>query len=77
MVHNKPDRETIDLIAGRFGIKDNSRILMVGDSYVDMLMARSAGAYGMGVPEFPESREEMRPYASFIAGSLDELRIAE
>ncbi|MBR2560266.1 MAG: HAD family hydrolase [Firmicutes bacterium] len=77
VVHNKPDRETIDLIAGRFGIKDNSRILMVGDSYVDMLMARSAGAYGMGVPEFPESREEMRPFASFIAGSLDELRIAE
>ena len=77
VTRNKPDRETIDLIASRFGIEDNSRILMVGDSYVDMLMAKSAGAFGMGVPEFPESRAEMSGFTDLIAGSLDDLRIPE
>ncbi len=50
VVRNKPDRETLDRIAARFGIADMRRILMVCESYVDMLMARNAGAVGFGVP---------------------------
>lgn len=51
-----------------------SRLAMVGDSTVDMEMARAAGATGIGVPEHEYVRQGMG--AAEIIDSLDEIVIA-
>lgn len=76
VVNNKPDREILDLVASRFNV-DTSRIMMVGDSFVDVQMAQNAGSVGIGIPEYDFTRERMKPYATVVAGSLDDIIIEE
>ncbi len=52
-----------------------SRIVMIGDSYVDVKMAKSAGSVGIGVSALTEMREKMKPYATEIITELTEIEI--
>ncbi len=71
---NKPAPDMLELISERTGVL-TSDMMMVGDSYVDVSMARSVNAVGVGIPETPAMREKMRPYASVIIDSLDQIEI--
>ncbi len=73
---NKPEPDMLELIAARYHV-DSRHILMVGDSYVDMMMADAAGAVGIGIPEFSHMEEKMRPYAAELAETLDDMIIVD
>ena len=51
------------------------RMVMIGDSYVDVKMAYAAGSYGIGVTTSAEMQEKMKPYATEILSSLKGIRI--
>lgn len=51
------------------------RMIMFGDSYVDVKMAQAAGCVGIGVSPFADMREKMAPYATEIVESLEEISI--
>lgn len=70
----KPHPDMLDLIASRTGIAPGG-IAMIGDSHVDMQMAREAGCIGIGIPDDPDMERKMRPYASAIISSLDDIVI--
>jgi len=74
VARNKPEPDMLELIAKRFNTGP-ARIMMVGDSPVDVMMAAAAGSVGVGIPEFDRLRAEMIPYASVIADSLDDIHI--
>ncbi len=63
------------LLAAELAKVPPERVAMVGDSYVDVEMARHAGAFGIGVPETAEMRAAMVPFASVIVDSLDGIEI--
>lgn len=65
----KPAPDMLYLVAERAKVPIE-KIAMVGDSYVDVKMAQSAGAIGIGVPETEEMRASIAQYASVIADSL-------
>ena len=70
--NNKPNPDLLLLVSKNFNVP-TSRILMVGDNYVDVAMAKNAGAIGMGIPEFENTKKRMEKYATVIADSLDDL----
>ena len=76
VVKNKPDREILDLVASKFNV-ETSKIMMVGDNFVDVEMAKNAGSIGIGIPEYDFTRERMKPFATVIADSLDDIVIEE
>ena len=51
------------------------QIAMLGDSFVDVEMARAAGALGIGIPEQESMRQRMSGIADEIITSLDEILI--
>ncbi|MFG6332503.1 MAG: HAD family hydrolase [Lachnospiraceae bacterium] len=71
---NKPAPDMLELVAKRYAV-EGRQILMVGDSYVDMMMADAAGAVGIGIPEFTHMERRMRPYAAALAKTLDDIVI--
>lgn len=70
----KPAPDMLQLISKKTGISLN-RIAMVGDSYVDVKMAHNAGSIGLGVSSEPEMREKMKPYATAVLNSLQEIKL--
>ena len=68
----KPNPDMLLYIAEKTGI-EMKNIMMIGDSYVDVLMASKAGAIGIGVPEEEKMRREMLPYATQIIDDLDQI----
>lgn len=68
----KPSPDMLHLASDIMGIP-TSRLLMLGDSYVDVQMAHEAGSIGIGIPDDDEMRAKMVPYASKIIASLEEL----
>lgn len=65
----KPSPDMLYWVAERSKIQ-MEKIAMVGDSYVDMKMAQSAGAIGIGVPETQEMRALIAQYTPAVADSL-------
>ena len=51
------------------------RMIMIGDSYVDVKMAQAAGSIGIGVSPFADMREKMAPYATEVVESLEMIKI--
>ena len=49
------------------------QIAMVGDSIVDVRMAKAAGSIGIGVSADPDMRKNMEPFATVVLNSLEEL----
>lgn len=70
----KPNPDMLYLIQQKTGIP-MKHIAMVGDSYVDVAMAKAAGAVGIGIPEQESMRERMLDAASEIVADLDEILI--
>ena len=76
VAHNKPEPDMIEMVADRYSIKP-SQIIMIGDSYVDVMMAKNAGSIGIGIPEFDDMAEKMKPYATVMAQSLNDIQIID
>ena len=72
--NNKPNPDFLLLVSEKFNVP-TSRILMIGDNYVDVAMAKNAGSIGMGIPEFEDTKKRMEKYATVLADSLDDLVI--
>lgn len=72
----KPNPDMLELIAERTGAR-RDRIVMIGDSFVDVQMAKEAGCIGIGIPDDPIMLEKMRPFASLIVNSLEEIKVLE
>lgn len=72
--NNKPNPDFLLLVSEKFNVP-TSRILMIGDNYVDVAMAKNAGSIGMGIPEFEDTKARMEKYATVMADSLDDLVI--
>lgn len=73
---NKPAADMLNLVAEKYGV-ESKYLMMVGDSYVDVMMADTAGAVGVGIPEFAYMKEKMEPYATVIAETLDDIIILD
>lgn len=73
---NKPATDMLDLVAEKYGV-ESKYLMMVGDSYVDVMMANAAGAIGVGIPEFFNMKEKMKPYATVLAETLDDIIILD
>ena len=76
VAEGKPSPDMLYLIAKNTGVS-LERMAMVGDSYVDVKMAHAAGAIGIGVSANPEMCEKMKPYATVILSSLEEITLLE
>ncbi len=70
--NGKPAPDMLLHISEKTGVPLH-RIAMVGDSYVDVKMASSAGSIGIGVSNDPEMRRKMAPVATVILNSLEEI----
>jgi phosphoglycolate phosphatase len=70
----KPNPDMLLLVAEMMQVPPG-RFLMIGDSYVDVQMAREAGSIGIGIPDEDWMREKMIPYASTIVSSLEEIEV--
>lgn len=70
----KPDPEMLLQVCRRFSVPPEN-LLMIGDSVVDVEMAKRAGAVGIGVPETPEMAERMEGVADVVVSSLEQIRL--
>ncbi|WP_239617558.1 HAD family hydrolase [Cohnella mopanensis] len=68
----KPSPDMLHLASDILGVP-TGRLLMLGDSYVDVQMAHEAGSIGIGIPDDGGMETKMRPYASKIISSLEEI----
>lgn len=72
----KPDPEMLQRIQSMTQIPMEN-IAMVGDSLVDVQMAKYAGAIGIGIPEHEDMRKKMIGVADEIISDLDCITIRE
>ena len=72
--HGKPAPDMLLYISEASGVPAE-RIAMIGDSYVDVKMAKNAGAFGIGVPETEEMRETMLGYTTAVVNSLNDIEV--
>ena len=70
----KPNPDMLQFISEKSGVPLD-RIVMIGDSYVDVGMAQAAGSVGIGVTTSPEMREKMLPFATEIIDTLDGIAV--
>ncbi|MBW4081184.1 HAD-IA family hydrolase [Paenibacillus sp. S150] len=70
----KPNPDMLERVAELTGTMP-ARIAMVGDSFVDVQMARAAGCIGIGIPDDPAMKLKMLPFADIILDSLEEIRV--
>lgn len=74
VVCNKPAPHMLQHISRTTGVSV-SDMMVIGDSYVDMEMARCVNAIGVGIPETEAMRQKMQPFADEIVDSLDRIQI--
>lgn len=72
--YGKPHPEMLNLVSMKMEVPI-SKIMMIGDSFVDVKMAKDAGAVAVGIPEYPKMNEKMKPYADVIISSLNNIEI--
>jgi len=72
VTRGKPDAEMIEQISKTMGVAPRY-ITMIGDSYVDALMAKNAGAVCVGMPESLEMEEQIKRYTDIIVSDFDEI----
>lgn len=69
----KPHPDMLEEVSRRLNIPA-AQLVMVGDSYVDVEMARRAGATGIGIPETEAMRAQMEEMGVIVVDSLDDIR---
>ncbi|MDB5056058.1 MAG: hypothetical protein JWM44_4108 [Bacilli bacterium] len=72
----KPNPDMLHLIAEKMRVP-LEKIMMIGDSFVDVMMANLAGCIGIGIPDDSEMKHIMEPYATCIIDSLEEIEVVE
>lgn len=72
----KPSPDML-LLASKLVSVPLDKIMMIGDSVVDVQMAREAGCIGVGIPDDDEMSRKMESYADCIIDSLDEIEIVQ
>lgn len=72
----KPNPDMLEYVSVKNNVPLN-RIVMIGDSYVDVKMAHSTGSVGIGVSTSSEMREKMKPFATEIVDSLTEITVSD
>lgn len=68
----KPHPDMLEEVSRRLNIP-TEQLVMVGDSYVDVEMARRAGAVGIGIPETETMRAQMQEMGVIVVDSLDDI----
>ena len=68
----KPNPDMLEAVSAKLGVP-TEQLVMVGDSYVDVEMARRAGARGIGIPETEQMRKQMLEIGAIVLDSLDEI----
>lgn len=71
----KPEPDMLIFISEKYNVPLD-RIIMIGDSFVDVKMASAAGSIGIGVSIFDDMRQKMKPYATEIVSSLKQIQIS-
>ena len=74
VANGKPEPDMLIYVSEKQNIPLD-RMIMIGDSYVDVKMAKAAGCVGIGVSPFADMREKMAPYASEIVESLEMIKV--
>lgn len=69
----KPYPDMLEEVSRRLRIP-REQLAMVGDSYVDVEMARRAGSIGIGIPETEQMRSQMLKMGAIVLDSLDQIR---
>lgn len=70
----KPHPDMLEEVSRRLGVP-TAQLVMVGDSYVDVEMARRAGAVGIGIPETEGMRKQMHELGAIVLESLDQIQL--
>lgn len=68
----KPNPDMLLLISEKMGVSLD-KIAMLGDSYVDVAMAKAAGSIGIGIPEEESMIPKMEGVATEIVASLNDI----
>lgn len=72
--NGKPEPDMLLYVSEKQNVPTD-RMIMFGDSYVDVKMAQSAGSVGIGVTPFADMQEKMAPYATEIVDTLEKIQI--
>lgn len=72
----KPEPDMLYYISKKENVP-TGRMVMFGDSYVDVKMAKAAGSIGIGVTTDPAMRQKMEPYATEIVNSLEAITVSK
>ncbi len=70
----KPEPDMLIYISNKYNVPLD-RMIMFGDSYVDVQMAKAAGCIGIGVTTDKEMQGKMTPYATEIAETLEMIKV--
>lgn len=70
--NGKPDPEMVHTACERLGIRPGE-LAVVGDSVVDMRMARQAGSLAVGIITYEGSEAELAPEADMLIRSIEEI----
>ncbi len=68
----KPHPDMLEEVSRRLNVP-TAQLVMVGDSYVDVEMARRAGSVGIGIPETETMRAQMEEMGVIVVNSLDDI----
>lgn len=72
----KPSPEAVYALAASIGIDTNDMVI-VGDTAADLRMASSAGAKGIGVTSGTASASDLKPWATSVIASIDDIRVPD
>lgn len=70
----KPEPDMLQLISEKQHVPAE-RIVMLGDSYVDVKMADAAGSIGIGITPDKAMQQKMEPFATEIVSSLEKITV--
>ncbi|KEK26294.1 HAD family hydrolase [Bacillus gaemokensis] len=72
--NGKPNPEMILKTCKHLDIKPNE-LVMVGDTVVDVKMAKEAGSIAVGIANHEHAIEELTPYADFIISDYSDIQV--
>lgn len=73
--NGKPHPDMIIKTCKQLGIQTNE-LIMIGDTVVDVKMAKTAGSIAVGIATHEHAVEELMPYADFIIRSYADIQVA-
>ncbi|MGG2095346.1 HAD family hydrolase [Bacillus sp. S13(2024)] len=74
VTYGKPNPEMIIKTCKQLGIQTNE-LIMIGDTVVDVKMAKDAGSIAVGIANHEHAIEELTPYADFIITAYTDIQV--